>query len=128
MHALKLFDLIKLKTAVVMFKAYNNMLPENIQKLFVRVEPIRRTRNVNIFERRLIRTELKSMSLPNCGVNYGMFLKSNLKVVAMYRYSRNVLKKSVHILIIKLADTTEYKFCERCNTWYGVIQTGLQKL
>ena len=33
MHALKLFDLIKLKTAVVMFKAYNNMLPVNLQKL-----------------------------------------------------------------------------------------------
>ena len=35
MHALKLFDLIKLKTAVVMFKAYNTMLPVNFQKLFV---------------------------------------------------------------------------------------------
>ena len=63
MHALKLFDLIKLKTAVVMFKAYNNMLPVNLQKLFVRVEPIRRTRNVNMFERRFVRTELKSMSI-----------------------------------------------------------------
>ena len=41
---------------------------------------------------------------------------------------RNVLKKSVYILMIKLADTTEYKLCERCKTWYGVIQTGLQKL
>ena len=56
MHALKLFDLIKLKTAVVMFKAYNNMLPVNPQTLFVRVEPIRRTRHVNMFERRNIRT------------------------------------------------------------------------
>ena len=33
MHALKLFDLIKLKTAVVMFKACNTMLPVNLQKL-----------------------------------------------------------------------------------------------
>ena len=54
MHALKLLDLIKLNTAVVMFKAYNNMLPVNLQKLFVRVEPIRRTRHVNMFERRYI--------------------------------------------------------------------------
>ena len=92
-----------------MFKAYNNMLPVNLQKLFVRVEPIRRTRNVNMFERRFVRTELKSMSLSNCG-DCGMVLKSILKVVAMYRYSRNVLKKSVYILMIKLADTIEYKF------------------
>ena len=48
MHALKLFDLIKLKNAMVMFKAYNNMLHVNLQTLFVRVEPIFRTRNVNI--------------------------------------------------------------------------------
>ena len=59
MHALKLFDLIKLKTAAVMFKAYNNMLPVNLQKLFVRVEPIHRTRHVNMFERRYIRTKRK---------------------------------------------------------------------
>ena len=41
------------------------------------------------------------------GLNYGMVLKSNLKVVAMYRYSRNVLKTNVYIglLMIKLADT-----------------------
>ena len=79
MHALKLFDLIKLKTAVVMFKAYNNMLPVNLQKLFVRVEPIRRTRNVNMFERRFVRTELKSMSLSNCGVKLWNGLEINLK-------------------------------------------------
>ena len=35
MHALKSFDLIHLKTAVVMHKAYNNMLPVNLQILFV---------------------------------------------------------------------------------------------
>ena len=51
-----------------MFKSYNNVLAVNLHTLFVRVEPIRRTRNVNIFERRFIRTELKSMSLSNYGV------------------------------------------------------------
>ena len=30
MHALKSFDLINLKTAVVMYKTYNNMLPVNL--------------------------------------------------------------------------------------------------
>ena len=79
MHALKFFDLIKLKTAVVMFKAYNTMLPINLQKSFVRVEPIRRTRHVNMFERKYIRTELKSMSLSNYGVKLWNGLDSKLK-------------------------------------------------
>ncbi len=65
-----MFDLIKLKTAVV--------LPVNLKNLFVRVEPIRRTRHVNMFERRYIRTELKSMSLSNCGVKLWNVLKANL--------------------------------------------------
>ena len=76
MHALKLFDL---KTAVVMFKAYNTMLPVNLQKLFVRVEPIRRTIHVNMFERKYIRNELKSMSLSNYGVKLWNGIDSKLK-------------------------------------------------
>ena len=56
-----------------MFKVYNNMLPVNLQKLFVRVEPTRMTRNVNMFERRFVRTELKSMSLTNCVVKGALY-------------------------------------------------------
>ena len=76
------------------------MLPVNFQKLFVRVEPIRRTRHVNMFERKYIRTELKSMSLSNYGVKLWNGLDSKLKVVIMYRYSRNVLKNSICKLMI----------------------------
>ena len=61
-----------------MFKAYNTMFPVNSQKLFVRVEPIRRTRNVNMFERKYIRTEL-SMSLSHYGVKLWNGLDSKLK-------------------------------------------------
>ena len=97
MHALKLFDLIKLKTAVVMFKAYNNMLPVNLQKLFVRVEPIRRTRNVNMFERRFVRTELKSMSLSNCGVKLWNGLEINIKSCRNVQVFKKCFKeKCVH--------------------------------
>ena len=71
-----MFDLIKLKTAVV--------LPVNLQNLFVRVEPIRRTRHVNMFERRYIRTELKSVSLSICGVKRGNGLESEEKCVYTY--------------------------------------------
>ena len=48
MHALKSFDLINLKTAVVMYKAYNNMLPVKLQKFVVHFVAIRKTRHVNM--------------------------------------------------------------------------------
>ena len=56
------------------------MLPVNLQKLFVRVEPIRRTRHVHN-ERRYILTELNQCLYQIVGLNYGMVLKANLKVV-----------------------------------------------
>ena len=33
LHVLKVFDLIELKTAVIMYKAHNKYLPVNLQKL-----------------------------------------------------------------------------------------------
>ena len=78
-----------------MFKAYNNMLPVNLQKLFVRVEPIRRTRNVNMFERRFIRT----MSLSNCGVKLWNGLEINLKScrnVQVFKKCFSFKEKCVH--------------------------------
>ena len=80
MHGLKLFDLIRLNTAVVLSKAYNNMLPVNQQKLFVRVEPIRGTRNVNILKEGSFELNLNQCLYQNVGLNYGMVLKSNLKL------------------------------------------------
>ena len=80
-----------------LFAKSSHMLPVNLQKLLVRVDPIRMTRHVNMFERGYIRTECLYQIV---GLNYGMVLKANLKVVVMYRYSRNVLKKSVCILMI----------------------------
>ena len=52
------------------------MLPINLQTLFLRVEPIRRIRHVNMFERKY---ELKSMSLSNYGVKLWNGLDSKLK-------------------------------------------------
>ena len=63
MHALKSFDLINLKTAVVMYKAYNNILPVNLQKLFVHFVAIRKTRHVNI-------QVFKAIYKENCILNY----------------------------------------------------------
>ena len=62
-----------------MFKACHNMLPVNMQNLCVRVEPIRRTTHVNMFERRHIRIERVSMYLSNGGVKLWNGLESKLK-------------------------------------------------
>jgi hypothetical protein len=34
LHALKFFDIIELKSKEIAYKAYNNMLPSNVQKCF----------------------------------------------------------------------------------------------
>ena len=52
--ALEWFDVIKLKTAVTMYQTYslyNNVLHVNLQAYFVRVEPVRISRHVDVFER-----------------------------------------------------------------------------
>ena len=69
------------------------MLPVNLQTLCVRVEPIRRTRHVNMFERSNIRTELKSMSLPNCGVKLGNGLESKLESCRNVRVFKTCFKE-----------------------------------
>lgn len=50
-HALKFMDLVKYKTAEIMYEARNNLLPHNIQK------------------KQCVRTTLKSMCISICGVN-----------------------------------------------------------
>ena len=85
MHALKLFDLIKLKTAVVMFKAYTTMFTCQVAEIICTC----------IFELNLNQCLYQIM-----GLNYGMVFTVNLKVVIKYRYSRNVLKNSICKLMI----------------------------
>ena len=58
---------------------------------------IRRTRNVNMFERRFVRTELKSVSLSNCGVKLWNGLEINLKSCRNVQVFKKCFKeKCVH--------------------------------
>ena len=56
---------------------------------------------MNMFERKYIfELNLNQCLYQIMGLNYGMVLTANLKVVIMYRYSRNVLKNSICKLMI----------------------------
>ena len=67
-HILKLPDLVKLKTAIIMFKAYRYILPMNVQKLF-RIHDSRYSSRYKCkFKQIYIRTNLKSMCISVTGV------------------------------------------------------------
>ena len=48
---------------MIMYKAFNNMLPMNLQKLCICSVEIRHTRQVNTFKQMYIRTKMKTMYL-----------------------------------------------------------------
>ena len=66
---LKFLDIVKCKTLQVMFKAYNMMLPINLQVMFSVVKDINySTRQINKFKVKYVRTQIKSMATSVIGV------------------------------------------------------------
>ena len=61
MHSLKFHDLVKYRTAIVMFKLYYGKLPTLLQSRFMRSQNIHNTRSKNTFIVRYSRTNLKAM-------------------------------------------------------------------
>ena len=81
LQTLNIYDIIELKTAVVMFKAYHNLLPHSTQmyfKLNVNVHKYN-TRQEEQFVTNYRRTTLKSMCLSNIGVKLWNNVPSELK-------------------------------------------------
>jgi hypothetical protein len=69
LNVLKLYDLIELKTATVMYKARYGQLPTNVQALFkIGTDRYYSTRQVNKFKQSYVRTKLKSMCISVQGV------------------------------------------------------------
>ena len=67
-HILKIPDLVKLKTAMIMFKAYRYILPMNVQKLF-RIHDSRYScRHKCKFKQIYVCTNLKNMCISVTGV------------------------------------------------------------
>ncbi len=68
-HTLKFRDLVKFKTALIMFKARNNLYPDNIQKLFWDREGGYNLRGELNFKKHCVRTTKKNMWKSVCGVD-----------------------------------------------------------
>ena len=63
MHSLKFHDLVKYRTAIVMFKLYYGKLPTMLQSRFMRSQNIHNTRSKNTFIVRYSRLNLKAMCI-----------------------------------------------------------------
>ena len=83
----------KLKTVEIMYKAFNNSLPNNKEKLFVLCDPIYMTRQNCVFKQRYARTNLKTMCISINGVTLWNSLDSSLfqsKSVHLFKNSYTV--------------------------------------
>lgn len=76
---LKLPDLVKFYTGQLMYKARNNTLPVNIQKLFTQREGGYYLRGNDIFKQPTVRTVRKSMCVSVCGVKLWNTLGTHVK-------------------------------------------------
>ena len=77
-HILKIPDLVKLKTAIIMFKAYHYILPMNVQKLFRIHESRYSSRHKCQFKQICVRTNLKNMCISVTGVKLWNTLDNSL--------------------------------------------------
>ena len=70
-HILKIPDLVKLKTAMIMFKAYRYILPLNVQQLFRIHESRYSCRHKCKFKQIYVCTNLKICVFLLLGLNFG---------------------------------------------------------
>ena len=89
MHSLKFHDLVKYRTASVMFKLYYGKLPTLLQSRFNRSQNIHNTRSRNTFIIRYSRTNLKAMCISVWGVKLWNALPVNIKEIrSMYTFKQ----------------------------------------
>ena len=77
-HTLKIPDLVKLKTFIIMFKAYRYILPMNVQKLFRIHESGYSSRHKCKFKQIDVRTNLNNMCISVTGVTLWNTLHNSL--------------------------------------------------
>ena len=86
---LKFVDLVKFKTSIIMFKAYHNVLPDSLQKMFTLRVQIYDTRQKCTFTVHRAHTNVKSM----CISIYGVKLWNSLHTDLTNSRSLQVFKK-----------------------------------
>ena len=89
-NILEFTDLVKLKTAVFMYKAYHCMLPENIQRNFVKKYIMHQTRTKQQLVRSCVSSNVRSMSLCVYGITLWNALQTDIKS----KNSVNAFKKT----------------------------------
>ena len=93
---LKFTDIIKHRTLLFMYKAYNNLLPVNLQKMFTVVgNAYHDTRQVKNFKCRFARTQLKAMVISVKGVKLWNSLDKGLCECHNINIFNNGIKKSI---------------------------------
>ena len=91
-----LFDIIELKTAMIMYKANKKKLPLNIQPLFsVDEVTYYNTRQLKNMKQVYIRTTLKSKCISICGVKLWNLLKMDLRNLTSLPRFKKEYKKSL---------------------------------
>ena len=90
--------MVKLKTAEIMYKAYNNSLPNNIQKLFVLYDSMYLTRQKFVFKQKYACTNLKTMCISNNGVKLWNSVDSSL----IHCKSVHLFKKNYTVQVLHL--------------------------
>lgn len=102
-NALTIFDLIDLKSMVIMYKIYNRLMPNNFLSRFkvVNTTHAHNTRQENNFESKYCRTTLKAMCISIKGVNMWNCLNTNIKnctnVIAFKKRYRSLLVSKYNI-------------------------------
>ena len=122
-HILKLPDVVKLKTAIIMFKAFHNLLSVNVQQFFSIYESAYTTRQNCHFKHYYSRTTLKGMCISITGVKLWNSLENcliNCRNVHLFKkyYTNRLLKSYVPVctygLIMMLLDRKLHN-CYLCS-------------
>ena len=93
---IKFLDLVKLKTAIVIYKANKHLLPINVQTLFDNKDNFKyNLRNKQNFVMKHTRTKLKSMCLSVVGLKYWNSLDINLTNAKSLNCFKKLYKKYI---------------------------------
>ena len=92
---LKFVDLIAYKTLIVMFKVKNNLLPIGIQSLFTINSNSYNTRQSGKFNKKYVRTTIKSMTVSVAGVKLWNSLKTNITTIKKICEFKKMCKYSI---------------------------------